>query len=622
MISVASRTGLLRKYLSVIVALVGGSLVLSTASQLYASYEQSRDAVQQVQLRDAATAAVKIGAFVHETETQLRWVTAPVGLGDISIAERRSTYERLLAIEPWITDLSYLDAGGRERLRLSRLALTVVDSGVDLSRAPKFVEARRGSTYFSPVYSGDASEPYLTVALGEPAGGVVSAEVNLKFVREVILPIKVGATGHAYVVDGAGQLVAHPDVSLVLRRTDLSGLSQVRAATARGAAARSAVIASDLAGSAVVTAYERVEATGWMVFVEQPLDEAFAPVYAGMWRSVLLLAVFLVVAALAAVLLARSMVRPIRVLEASVRRIGAGALDEHIDLRTGDELEGLAMEFDRMAARLRDSYATLELRVTDRTRQLADANERLREATLAKSRFLANMSHELRTPLNSIIGFSELLLQRLPGDLGRKQEEYVRDIADSGRHQLGLVNDILDLSKVEAGRMTLERSSFPIEQLVTSAVALVRAQAVRRSIEVDVSMDPQVETIFADERKVKQILVNLLSNAVKFTPDRGRIVVSVQRGDQAVEIAVADAGKGIAAADLARIFEEFEQARQGGFADEGTGLGLTLAKRLAELHGGRIVVESEPDRGSTFTFTLPLTYAPETATDAVADRSS
>ena len=617
------RTGLLRKYVSVIVALVGGSLVLSGASQLYTSYEQSRDAVQQVQLREAGTAAARIAAFIHETETQLRWVIPSVGLREIPLSERRSSYDRLLLLYPSITDLRYVDPGGRERLFVSRVALTVVNSGLDLSRDAKFVEARGGMTYFGPVDFRGGSEPYTTVAMAEPTGGVVAADVNLKFVLDVVRPITVGIAGHAYVVDGLGQLIAHPDISLVLRRTDLSTtLSQVRAATASDAAPRSAFMAGDGAGRAVLTAYERIDPPGWAVFVEQPLEEALAPVYDSLGRSVLLLAIAVVLATLAAWLLARNMVSPIRALQVSASRIGAGSLDEHIDLRTGDELEGLAVEFDQMAARLRDSYATLEQRVLDRTRELADVNERLREATLAKSRFLANMSHELRTPLNSIIGFSELLVQRLAGDLGSKQEEYVRDIADSGRHQLALVNDILDLSKVEAGRIDLERSLIPIEPVAASALALVRAQAVRRSIQLDLAIDTDVDTIFADERKVKQILVNLLSNAVKFTPDRGRVTLGIRRADRTVEFAVADTGKGIAAADQARIFEEFAQAQKGGFPDEGTGLGLTLAKRLVELHGGRIGVQSEPGQGSTFTFTLPLTPAPEPAADAVADRSS
>jgi signal transduction histidine kinase len=246
--------------------------------------------------------------------------------------------------------------------------------------------------------------------------------------------------------------------------------------------------------------------------------------------------------------------------------------------------------------------------VVRQRKALADANRQLARASEAKSEFLANMSHELRTPLNAIIGFSELLLER--GGLTPKQEEYVQDIRGSGRHQLSLVNDILDLSKVEAKRMDLEPSTFAIANVATSAVALVREQAARRSIRLDLSIDPSVTTIRADERKVKQIIVNLLANAVKFTPAGGRVDLIVRRADRAIEISVRDTGKGISPDDQARIFEEFAQAKTGASTEEGTGLGLTLAQRFVALHGGCIRVESAVGRGSTFTFTLPLELVP------------
>ncbi len=598
--------GLVRKYVIVIVLLVAGSLTFTGAVQIYALYEQSRSDLERIEAGQAATTAGKISTFVRGIETQMRWVMAPAGLGQIPIAERRSGYERLLVQEPSITDVGYLDASGRERLRVSRLALTVVDSAVDLSRDASFVETRKGKTYFGPVHFRGGSEPYMTVAQPEPNGGVTVAETNLKFILDVIAPIKIGAAGHAYVVDRAGQLIAHPDVSLVLRRTDLSGLTQVRAAVGQpGVPSRGALTASDTEGRAVLTAFERIDPPGWVVFVEQPLDEAFAPLYAALGRSVLLVAIALAVAAFAALLLARNMVSPIRTLQVSASRIGAGAFGERIQLRTGDEIETLADEFNRMAAGLQDSYATLEQKVADRTRDLAAANQRLRDAAQAKSRFLANMSHELRTPLNAIIGFSDVLLQRFAGGLSPKQDEYVHDILDSGTHQLALVNDILDLSKVEAGRMELELTTFSLDETARSALAFVREQAVRRRVRLDLEIDPVIKTIHADERKVKQILVNLLANAVKFTSDGGGVGIRARRTDGAIEIAVHDTGKGISSDELARIFEEFAQAKATGFTDEGTGLGLTLAERFVVLHGGRIWVESEVGKGSTFSFTLP-----------------
>ena len=236
---------------------------------------------------------------------------------------------------------------------------------------------------------------------------------------------------------------------------------------------------------------------------------------------------------------------------------------------------------------------------------LADANVRLSTATAAKSRFLASMSHELRTPLNAIIGFSDVLRQGMFGELNERQADYVADINSAGQHQLALINDILDLSKVEAGRMELERREFSFREAVSSAVAMLREAATRRQVSLATEVDPAIDTLVADERKVKQVLVNLLTNAVKFTRPGGRIHIRAERRAGELVVSVVDEGPGVAAEDRERIFEEFAQAG-GTRAEEGTGLGLTITKKLVELHGGRIWVESEVGKGSTFLFTLPV----------------
>jgi signal transduction histidine kinase len=254
-----------------------------------------------------------------------------------------------------------------------------------------------------------------------------------------------------------------------------------------------------------------------------------------------------------------------------------------------DELGGLATNLNRMNDELGRLY-----------RQLETANQH-------KSEFLANMSHELRTPLNAIIGFSEVLLERLFGELNEKQDEYLKDIHTSGRHLLSLINDVLDLSKVEAGRMELELSTFDLAAALANAMTLVRERAQRHGIMLGQQVDAKLGEIVADERKFKQILLNLLSNAVKFTPDGGRIDVGARREDNEAVIAVHDTGVGIAPEDQAAVFEEFRQVgRNYTSKQEGTGLGLALTKKFVELHGGRIWLESEPGKGSTFSFTIPL----------------
>jgi signal transduction histidine kinase len=239
-------------------------------------------------------------------------------------------------------------------------------------------------------------------------------------------------------------------------------------------------------------------------------------------------------------------------------------------------------------------------------REIEDKSRQIEAANRHKSEFLANMSHELRTPLNAIIGFSEVLQERLFGELNAKQAEYTDDILTSGRHLLSLINEILDLSKVEAGRMELELATFDLPLAIDNARTFVRERAIKHGITLDVDVDERLGDYVGDERKIKQILLNLLSNAVKFTPEGGRIGINARQTNGSVEISVSDTGIGIPPEDQATIFEEFRQVG-GDYAHkkEGTGLGLTLAKKFVELHGGKIWVESEVGKGSTFIFTLP-----------------
>jgi len=239
-------------------------------------------------------------------------------------------------------------------------------------------------------------------------------------------------------------------------------------------------------------------------------------------------------------------------------------------------------------------------------REIADKSRQLEAASQHKSEFLANMSHELRTPLNAIIGFSEVLSERMFGELNEKQEEYSKDIHASGQHLLSLINDILDLSKIEAGRMELELTDFNLPQAIDNALILVRERAGRRGITLEHSVDERLGDIRGDERKVKQVLLNLLSNALKFTPEGSRVDVRAWMVDGMAEISVTDTGVGIAAEDQGAIFEEFRQVGRADKKAEGTGLGLTLCRKFVELHGGQIWVTSQVGVGSTFTFTIPV----------------
>jgi signal transduction histidine kinase len=287
-------------------------------------------------------------------------------------------------------------------------------------------------------------------------------------------------------------------------------------------------------------------------------------------------------------LLSRAVIAPIRAVQGRVAAIAAGDFSGHVEVLRQDELGTLAWDLNRMNDELERLYRELET------------------ASRHKSEFLANMSHELRTPLNAIIGFSEVLTEQMFGDLNAKQLEYLEDITSSGRHLLALINDILDLSKVEAGHMELHPSLFALRGVLESGLTMVAERAARDGIALRLDIDVRDEVIEADERKIKQVVFNLLSNAVKFTPSGGHVAVTARDNPDGVRIDVSDDGAGIAPEDQQRIFDTFQQVGTAGTgAHEGSGLGLGLARRFVELHGGRLTVQSEPGRGSTFTVVLP-----------------
>jgi signal transduction histidine kinase/HAMP domain-containing protein len=1126
----------------VLVALVTGALLASGAVEIYSSYNENQAALVTLQREKAAGAASRIETYVREIERQLVWTTQPLLVSaSAALEQRRIDAVRLQRQVLAITEVSHIDASGREQLRVSRLAMDVVGSQIDYSGDPKFRVPKSGRTYFGPVYFRKESEPYMTIAMPQVGGGVTVAEVNLKFIWDVVSQIKVGKAGLAYTVDSGGALIAHPDISLVLQKTSLAELAQVKAALAPPESRQEVTIAKDLKGRDVLTAHSVIAPLGWVVIVEQPLGEALEPVRASATRTILLVGLGIALAVVASALLARHLARPIQLLQESAAKIGAGELDHQIAVGTNDELQALADEFNQMTARLRESYATLEQKVEDRTRELTESLEqqtataqilgvisssptdlqpvmaalvesaarlceaqnaqifrvegdamrlvarygpvrstleagearpltrgsvsgraildrvtlhvldllaetereypdiapaiqregirttvgipllregapigsitafrtevrpftdkqiallqtfadqaviaienvrlfkeleeknrtitealdqqtataeilraisgsptdvqpvfdtivrsatrlmdghsatvalvvgdelhlaaltsvneasdaetratfplplgasgsgghvirtrrpyivadvetdpvvsdrlrltapmrgfrsmlavpmtrhdqaiglisvtrrlpgafsddevallqtfadqaviavenvrlfqelqartaeltrsvgelealgevgraisstldletvlativsrandlagtdggalyefdeatrtfrlrathrfpdefaavlratplvygegavgrtamtrepiqvtdvmdvdaytsRIRDALVTfgyrsllavplvsedevvgalvvnrraaggfgdrtvellrtfatqsalaiqnarlfqeiedksrqlevanqhKSEFLASVSHELRTPLNAIIGFSEVMLERMFGDVNDKQEEYLNDILSSGRHLLSLINDILDLAKIEAGRMELEPTDFHLPQAIDNALVLIRERALRRGIALERWIDPRLGEIKGDERKIKQVLVNLLSNAVKFTPEGGRVDVRASMSNGLAEISVVDTGVGIAPEDQEAVFEEFRQvgtdyARK----HEGTGLGLALARKFVELHGGKIWVSSQVGQGSTFTFTIPVT---------------
>jgi signal transduction histidine kinase len=774
--------GLFFKYVTLFVGLVTGVLLINGALDLYFVYQDNRRASIDVQREKAEAAAQRIESFVREIERQIGWV-AYTQFAALPAEQRRFDYVRLLRQVPAITELAQLDRNGREQLRVSRLSMDVVGSDIDRSAEPAFVEAMANKVYFGPVYFRKESEPYITMAVVHGGkGGVTVAEVNLKLIWDVVSNIKIGRTGYAYVVDRLGRLVAHPDISLVLRGTDMNKLAQVAAARTPQTNDDMPAIAKDLAGHSVLSAHAEIPALGWIVFVELPTSEAQQPVIDAGLRSLALLVLGLIIAGLAGALLARRMVVPIRTLQAGAARIGGGELDHRLAIKTGDELEALADQFNQSAEALEESHATLEQRVVDRTRELTESLEQqtataeilrvisqsptdvqpvlevvvaaarrfcgaadalialrdgpdvvvvahegplmasiaagerrpldrgmltgraiadgrtihipdvavidpaqyhtaqalarvgkwraaiaapmLREgvavgsillrkpevgeftprqvelletfaaqaviaienvrlfteiqeksrqlevASQHKSQFLANMSHELRTPLNAIIGYTEMMADGLYGAVSEKAQGVLERVQSNGRHLLGLINDVLDLSKIEAGQLTLTVEPYSVADMVATVLSATESLARAKKLELASAVAPGLPTGTGDARRLTQVLLNLVGNAIKFT-DQGSVEVRAAQVGDRFELSVVDSGFGIAPADQARIFDEFQQVDDSSTRKKGgTGLGLSISRRIVELHGGRISVESEVGSGSTFKVSVPINAAP------------
>jgi len=628
--AIAPRGRLFRKYLLSFAAVAAAALIVNGALDAWFSYTEQRRLLIAIQREQADSAASKIAQFIGEIERQIGWL-AQLPPGSLTRDDRRIDAIRLLRLSPAVAEIAQLDSQGREQLRISRQALDAIGSQKDLSGSSAFRGARAGGIYYGPVYFFRETEPFMTLAAASksPDPTIIVAEVNLRFIWDLVTNIKVGETGNAFVVDKQGRLIAHPDLWPVLRQSDMSSHPLVQAALSGADVPKGGDVVTDLNNRRVLSTFAPVRALGWRVFVELPVAEAYASIDASILRSALLLAGLLGCAMVAALLLSRRMIIPIQTLMRGAARIGAGDLDSRFAIRTGDELEALGGEFNRMAARLKESYATLERKVLERTAELHQARDqalaehaaaqRAREAaeqaSEAKSRFLAVVSHELRTPLNGVMGVMQLLDD---GRLKAAQRRHLMTAAASGETLIALIDAILEYARLDAGTEVLDRRTFHLGQLIAAAADLLRPQAAAKGLILDVKVEPSAARhVSGDAVRLNRVLLNLLGNAVKFT-ETGRIDIAArleeEDGQPWLRLFVRDTGIGIALNMQARIFEDFVQAddsiaRRFG----GTGLGLAISRRVARLMGGELSVESAPGKGSTFTLCAPLEHATEAA---------
>lgn len=576
--------------------IVGLALLPSNILDVWFSYDEQQDLLVQIQREQAKAAAEKIGQFVKEIEAQLGWATQ-LPLDTKPRDELRFDGVRLLRQARAVTEFAQLDVNGRERYRTSRQAADAFDSMADFSKNPAFLGAKANKIYYGPVYFVRGSEPYMTIAESglRPEDGVIVAQVNLKFIWDVVSQIKVGNGGLAYVIDSSGQLIAHPDISLVLSKMDLSHLSYVAAARRLGLAESSehAVVATDLNGHKVLSAYARVAPLGWLVFTELPIKEAYAPLSAALFRSGLLLLAALAFAVLCGVFLARRMVVPIQALSDGAKQIGAGDLAHRISINTGDELEALGGQFNRMAERLQESYATLEQKVEERTRQLELANK-------AKSRFLATATHDLRQPLHAL----GLFVAQLGGRTSaaeRKRLVAGIEAALSGMNEL--FNVLLDISKLDAGVVNPRWEQFPAAHVLRRIETTFAGWAREKNLALQIV--PSNAWVRSDAVMLAQIVSNLVQNAIRYTAS-GRVLVGCRRRGDRLRIEVWDTGPGIPPDQQQNIFSEFYRLERSDRDGGGLGLGLAIVDRLCRLLDHPIELKSLPGKGSRFAVAVPM----------------
>jgi len=781
------RGRLVRHYFFISAILIGGGLITSGLLEIYFRYKESLEHLSLLQQEVTTGVAFKIERFIQEIQTTMKAATRSreIALKGLS-PEYKFELQKLLLIEPAITEAVALDAHGIVNMQASRLRTVLAEGKRDLSKTAAFQQAKQGTSYFSPVYFVRDSEPYMSISVpierfaGEVIG-VLQAEVNLKYIWEVVSGIKVGKAGYAFVVSGSGDLIAHPDISLVLQRLNVAQLNYVKAAlqSTPGVLKPKAVVARNIQGKKVFSSYALIPSLNWAVFVERPVEEAYEPLYASILRTSSLLLIGLGMALFASFFVARRVVRPLRTLRQGVERIGGGDLGFRLELKSGDEIEVLADEFNKMASQLQDSRTNMEQKVEERTRDLAESLEqqtatseilrvisssptdiqpvldavaesasRLCDATDAqinrfegdvlrrvasygsmpiphrigeeipftrgrvdgriiidrqtihvhditeveteypdakplhqlsgtrtilgtpllrkgnpigsivirrtevrpftdkqiallktfadqaviaienvrlfheieqksllleaankhKSQFLANVSHELRTPLNAIIGFTRMVIRKTEDQIPQLQKDNLQKVLISSEHLLSLINDLLDLAKIESGRMEVFPESFKVEEVIQVATSTVEPMLKDGRVRLITEINRDVPTLNTDREKLKQSILNLLSNAAKFT-EKGEIKVSAWHENGSLKLEVSDTGIGMKKEALENIFDEFRQADMSSSRKfGGTGLGLAIVKRFVNLLGGDIGVESEVGKGSTFTITLPLSF--------------
>jgi signal transduction histidine kinase/CheY-like chemotaxis protein len=622
------------------------ALLVGSGLNIYFSFRNIRHLIEHQYRLIAENAASTISNFIREKFDILEKAVSIGGMAAVSPEERKLVMERLLGKEFFFRQLVLLDTQGRKTAMVSRMSKSASAMVMQYDEKELDSVTRRGNTYISPVYIDKSScEPMSVIAVpvADIFGsfhGALLAEVNLKFMWELVENVKIGSRGVVYLVDNDGYLIAFKDIGRVLKRERLLYIKEINHYLSRKNIEhiQAMTIEKGIEGKYAVIGHAGLGSPEWAVFIELPVIEAYASVINSIIFSLIAMIPSFIIAVGMGFYFSKRITRPLIGLRNAVKTVGRGQDATPIAVEAENEIGELAGSFNEMIESLKKTSAArdalfkevrqyadlLEERVADRTRELTAAHEelvkradvlsRLKEeaeaATKAKSRFLANMSHEIRTPMNAVIGFAELL-KATP--LSVLQKDYVDTICESGALLISLINNILDLAKIESSKIALEAIDFNLEDLIGSVLKILRSKIGAKNINLNFTYPETVPRYFkGDPTRLRQIFLNLVSNAVKFT-DKGEITVSViPEKSNSVNVtrltfSVKDTGIGIAKENQKELFEAFTQADSSITRKySGSGLGLAITRSLLTLLGGSITVESEPGKGSEFLFTLDL----------------
>ena len=592
------------------------------AGYSYTVRQIKRDAAE-LQAEIASVTADRIHNFVRRKIERFSDTAAAASLYPLGSKEQQLLAALLAKNDGSFTDVSIIDARGMEGLKVSDRRVYFPSDLSDQSKSAKFNNGIKGENYISRVYTSDKSQPYVTLAIplwgsAQSIVGVVSAEADLSFLWEVIEKIHFGTAGYAYLVDEHGNLIAHKDPLLVLKKMNLRELDGVQKFLRNPTRSdpSPAHKGRGLMDRPVLSTYAPVPELGWAVILEEPLDAALANVETLKRYALVLLAIGLFVGAAVIAWVSSKMTGPIRELHEGAKIIGSGNLDYRVNIETGDEIEWLGQEFNKMAAELDVSYATLEQKVKDKTGELEKANSQLQQANCSllmanktKDEFLGVMSHELRTPLNVIMGYTGMMKDGMLGEVNPKQEEALQKVVNRSEDLLRMITEIMQATSIEAGAVKVESRDVNLVSFLDdlrSSYELPLGQ-LNKDLTFKWDYSPDIPTIRTDREKLKHTLQNLINNAVKFT-DRGYVSISARYVPETkvVKFKVADTGIGIQEEMLPSIFEIFRQVDSSETRNHGgVGIGLYIVKKYTEILGGNIQVESEVGKGSVFSVTIP-----------------